>query len=71
MKKISVLILSTLIMMFYTMPVMAEMVIYNTKTGKYHSLDCKWAKQCTVNCIKIDKKEAKKRGGIPCKICGG
>lgn len=53
------------------LPVSAEMVMYNTKTGKYHTLTCKWAKKCTVNCIKIDKKEAKKRGGVPCKVCGG
>lgn len=48
-----------------------ELVMYNTQTGKYHALWCKWAKKCTVNCIKIEKKEAIKRGGIPCKVCGG
>ena len=47
------------------------MVMYNIKTNKYHHIECKWAKKCTVNCIKIDKKEAIKRGGIPCKVCGG
>ena len=49
----------------------AEMVIYNTQTGKYHKPSCLSAKKCTVNCIKIDKKEAKAKGGIPCKRCGG
>ena len=49
----------------------AEMVMFNTKTYKYHSLNCKWAKKCTVNCVKIEKKIAIKRGGIPCKVCGG
>lgn len=49
----------------------AEMVMFNTKTYKYHSLNCKWAKKCTVNCIKVDKKLAIRRGGIPCKVCGG
>lgn len=47
----------------------AEMVYYNTKTGKYHSLNCHHAKTCTVNCIKIDKKEAQKLGATPCKSC--
>ena len=45
--------------------------MFNTQTLKYHKLDCQWAKKCTVNCIKIDKKEAIKRGGKPCKVCGG
>ncbi len=49
----------------------AEMVMFNTKTHKFHQLWCRWADRCTVNCIKIDKKEAIKRGGIPCKVCGG
>lgn len=49
----------------------AEVVMFNLKTKKYHSVSCKWAKKCTVNCIKIDKKIAIRRGGIPCKVCGG
>ena len=48
-----------------------ETVVYNTKTQKYHQTWCRWAKKCTVNCIKVDKKEAIKRGGKPCKVCGG
>ncbi len=71
MKKLFILILILAFNVTTSMPVLAEMVMYNTKTGKYHSLTCKWAKKCTVNCIKIDKKEAKKRGGVPCKVCGG
>lgn len=51
--------------------VFAEIVFYNTQTGKYHQPWCRWAKKCTVNCIKIEKKEAIKRGGVPCKVCGG
>ncbi len=51
--------------------VLAETVMFNTKTGKIHKLTCPSAKSCTVNCIKIDKKEAKARGGVPCKKCGG
>ena len=54
-----------------TASVFAETVVYNAKTGKYHTLGCQWAKKCTVNCIKIEKKDAKARGGVPCKVCGG
>lgn len=46
-------------------------VMFNTQTLKYHSVDCKWAIKCTKNCIMIDDKEAQRRGGIPCKVCGG
>lgn len=49
----------------------AEMVMYNTSTGKFHKITCKWAKKCTANCIKIEKSQAVKRGGVPCKVCGG
>ncbi len=50
---------------------LAQTVIFNTKTYKYHSIHCQWALKCTKNCIKIDKKEAIRRGGIPCKVCNG
>ncbi len=49
----------------------AETVIYNVKTHKIHKPSCASAKSCTTNCIKIDKKEAQLRGGVPCKNCGG
>ena len=49
----------------------AETVVYNTKTHKYHKPGCQWAIKCTANCIKLEKKEAVNRGGIPCKVCGG
>jgi hypothetical protein len=52
-------------------PASAYDVMYNTNTGKFHQLWCRWAAKCTVNCIKIEKKEAIKRGGVPCKVCGG
>lgn len=71
MKKLLNVIIILSILLISTASVVAEMVMYNTKTGKFHKLDCEWAKQCTVNCIKIDRKEAIKRGGVPCKICGG
>lgn len=50
---------------------LAETVIFNTKTHKFHQIGCRYAIKCTVNCIKIERKEAIKRGGIPCKVCGG
>ena len=48
-----------------------DIVDFNTQSLKYHEPNCIWAKRCTVNCIKITRAEAKKRGGIPCQICGG
>lgn len=54
-----------------SVPAFAETVAFNTKTFKFHKLYCRWAAQCTVNCIHIEKKEAIKRGGVPCKVCGG
>lgn len=49
----------------------AEIVVFNVKTYKIHKVSCASAKQCTVNCIKIDRSDAKARGGVPCKQCGG
>ena len=46
-------------------------VVFNTKSKKYHRHNCKSAKSCTVNCVTIDKEEAKRRGGVPCGNCGG
>ena len=71
MKKIKVLILSLILLFGTSAVVFAEAVIFNTKTLKYHSSGCRHAQQCKVNCIKIDKQEAIKRGGVPCKVCGG
>ena len=55
----------------FTLNVHAEPVMYNTSTQKVHKVHCTYAKKCTVNCIKIDRKEAYKRGGVSCKVCGG
>lgn len=49
----------------------SDTVCFNTSNNKFHSLSCIWAKRCTVNCIELSRKEAHKRGGIPCKVCGG
>jgi S1-C subfamily serine protease len=48
-----------------------EVVAFNKATGKYHCLDCASAKQCTVNCVNIPLSAAVRRGGVPCKVCGG
>jgi len=69
MKKIICLLI--LIGLNLSVSAIADTVVYNTKTGKYHSIGCQWAKKCTVNCINIDRKQAKARGGVPCKVCGG
>ena len=71
MKKIKVILLAILIIFITSPCALAEIVMFNTQTLKFHSLSCRWALKCTVNCIKIDRKEAVKRGGIPCKVCGG
>lgn len=71
MKKIMTGLIAVFIIFMTSSAVFAEMVMFNTKTLKYHKPSCQWAIKCTVNCIKIDKKEAIKRGGKPCKVCGG
>ncbi len=48
----------------------AETVIYNPNSKIYHNEYCHSAKICKV-CIKIEKKEAIRRGGRVCKRCGG
>ncbi len=65
--------LLTILFIFFTMTLSAnaETVIYNTATQKVHKPHCQHAKKCTVNCIKIEKNDAYKRGGKPCKVCGG
>lgn len=49
----------------------SEKVAFNTNSLKYHCPSCSAAKRCTVNCITVTRAEAKRRGGVPCKICGG
>ncbi len=48
-----------------------EKVAFNVESHKYHCVDCRHAIACTKNCVIIPLSEAKKRGGIPCKVCGG
>lgn len=59
------------ILILTTISVEAEQVFYNTNTKKVHKAHCISAKKCTKNCIKIERKDAYNRGGIPCKQCGG
>jgi hypothetical protein len=49
----------------------SDIVAFNTSNYKFHALTCIWAERCTAHCINITRKEAHKRGGIPCKVCGG
>lgn len=49
----------------------ARIVVFNTESLKYHGPSCRWAKKCTVNCVDVPEKDAKKQGGKPCKVCGG
>jgi len=65
------LILSAILTLVFSVQVLAEPVMFNTKSHKMHKTSCSSAARCTENCIKIDRNDAKKRGGIPCKKCGG
>ena len=67
MKKIVLTLLSLLIL--GTSAAQAETVVFNPNSKIYHKLSCHSAQICKV-CIKIDKQEAVKRGGRPCKKCG-
>ncbi len=71
MKKVFSSILLTILLLTTVLSANAETVVFNTKTKKYHTITCQWAKKCTVNCVKIEKKEAIRQGGKPCKVCGG
>jgi hypothetical protein len=48
-----------------------ETVAFNTESLKYHCLECRWAIRCTRNCIEVTRSEARRRGGVACKVCGG
>ena len=72
MKKfLSTIIFIAIVSLFNVSMVFAETVVYNVQSGIYHNVSCSSANRCTKNCIRIDKKEAIKRGGRPCKNCGG
>jgi hypothetical protein len=46
-------------------------VMFNTLSRKYHDPTCVWAMRCTRHCVAVPLSEAKRRGGVPCKACGG
>jgi hypothetical protein len=46
-----------------------DTVVFNPRSLKYHIPSCSAAKRCT-HCIPITRREAKNRGGVPCKLCG-
>ena len=52
-------------------PSKEETVVLNSKSLVYHCRTCKWALKCTKNCVTVTRSEAKRRGGKPCKDCGG
>lgn len=68
MKKfISILII---ICLNFSLTAFAQTVVFNPDSKIYHSVNCHHAVRCK-KCIKIEKKEAQKQGGRPCKTCGG
>lgn len=68
MKKILCLLIAICINL--SVSALAETVIYNPTSGIYHKTGCHLGNRCK-KCIKIEKKEAQKQGGRPCKTCGG
>jgi hypothetical protein len=47
----------------------SNLVSYNKNTGKYHNSGCRyWG---CKNCTTITREEAKRRGGVACKVCNG
>lgn len=47
----------------------AETVSFNVKSHKYHNSSCRYF-NCK-SCIKMKRQQAIKKGGVPCKVCGG
>lgn len=66
MKKI---IITILCFLFVANACLAEVVSFNVKTHKIHNSSCRYF-NCK-SCIKIERQQAIKRGGVPCKVCGG
>jgi hypothetical protein len=49
----------------------SETVSFNVESLKFHCPTCIWAQRCTKNCVTTTRADALKRGGVPCKVCGG
>ena len=71
MKKVFIIFCFLFFIVFDLNVANAKIVVFNTKTLKYHNVYCKYAQKCTVNCIKLEQEKAIKRGGKACKVCGG
>jgi len=63
--------LALLILLAFPNSALAYDVMFNTKTLVYHTPSCEWARKCTKSCVRIDHLQAQRRGGVPCKVCGG
>lgn len=46
-------------------------VVLNIKTLLYHCPACELARHCGADCAVVDLAEAVRRGGKPCRTCGG
>lgn len=74
MRRVSALLLVLVLLggtIAYACPPKEEIVAFNVNSLKYHCLTCSSALACTRSCIKIPRSEARKRGGVACKHCGG
>ena len=71
MKKILTLLFLSILLATSVFANGNEDVAFNTSTRKVHKLWPRSAQRCTVNCVTIKREKTYKRGGIPCKVCGG
>lgn len=69
--RVAVAILLLVAILTAPVAVAEEKVAFNVESKKYHCLDCRWAIACTKNCVTVALSEARRRGGVPCKVCGG
>ncbi len=47
-----------------------DIVVFNENSKKYHTTACEWGKKAKST-VKVKRSEAKRMGGVPCKVCGG
>ncbi|MBX9693091.1 MAG: hypothetical protein K2Z81_11950 [Cyanobacteria bacterium] len=48
----------------------SDLVVFNEHSKKYHTTSCEWGKKAKST-VKIKRSEARKKGGVACKVCGG
>lgn len=73
-KKCRGIILKLIFLLIFLLPISVnsdEIVFFNPSNYKVHKMSCHWGQVCTKNCIRIPRSEAYRRGGVPCKVCGG